>query len=198
MSRRRVLVAAAVVLVTMGAVLAVVVAKEFAGRGCSLSDAERQDLLSSLNGAEALDAVFGPDPSLKDFVIEGPGERRDFALDQGPQRICASGATARATPSGEVNVLIRVYDSPAAARKNSSSNLPDAPVKLDSSVEAEVLVSNAVCSRLSGSECLEHSAQAIAGSVSVIVKSRETDEAMIIQSARDLAIQLGSATLNAR
>ena len=188
-------IAIGVLLALVGAFLAVGLVTELATRGCSLSGTERSELLGRVNQdatAAALDTVFGPDSSPRPLELLAPEGGRDFALDQGPQRVCASGAVLRETPSGSANVLVRIYDSSKAARKNSSSNLPAVPLSTDTADGLTVLISEVMCSRPDGSACLERSVQAIAGSVSVVVKSRQLSDAVVVRAARDLALRLAS------
>lgn len=186
-------VAVGVLLALVGSFLAVKIVIEFATRGCSLSGSERAELLGRLNSdvtADALEVVLGSESASLLLVLREPEGRRDFALDQGPQRVCASGAVLRRTPSGDVNVLVRVYDSPTAARKNASSNLADAPTQASKIDGMTVLTSEVVCSRSDGDVCLERSAQAVAGSLSVVVKSREMEAETLSRAAQGLALQL--------
>jgi hypothetical protein len=186
-------VAVGVLLALVGSFLAFRVVIEFATRGCSLSGSERSELVDRLNSgvtADALEVVLGPESAPLLLVLREPEGQRDFALDQGPQRVCASGAVLRRTPSGEVNVLVSIYDSSTAARKNVSSNLADAPAQASKIDGVTVLTSEAVCSRSDGDVCLERSAQAVAGSLSVVVKSREMEAEALARAAQGLALQL--------
>jgi hypothetical protein len=193
--RRRLFIAIGVLVALVGAFLAVEFVTELTTRGCSLSGTERSELLGRVSQkatADALDSVFGASTSTRPLELKLPDGKRDFALDQGPQRVCISGAVSRATPSGSANVLVRIYDSPTAATKNASSNLASAPMKTDTINGLTVLVSDAMCTRSDGSTCLERSAQSIVRSVSVVVKSRELSDAEVVRAARDLALRLSS------
>ena len=190
MSNRTLLTWVTGLLLSLAAIAGVWFGVGLATRSCSLSQADRESISKKLN-SEILDRIVltsvDDSASVEGVFRVAPavGER-DFALDQGPQRVCVSGAAQVSTAVGDLNVLLRIYDSSDAANANASSNLPGARMASVTGTD-DVSASRVVCQRRSGDECLVVAAQVVAGSVSVLVTSRESNRRGVDQISERIA-----------
>lgn len=164
-----------------------------AGRQCSMSESDRVVLVERLEPARIeplLERVLGGGDGAHPLRIAAPTERRDFALDQGPQRVCASGAALRSSARGDVNLLVRIYDSGEAAQANAKSNLA-VPISV---ADDRGVSSGATCTRPGSDGCREQGAQGIVGPVSVVVLSRSLTPSEVDAIATELAAGLAELT----
>jgi pyridoxine 5'-phosphate synthase PdxJ len=144
--------------------------------GCSRSTEERLAIFERVQDQDItalLKGVTNVQSAEVDWSFSAVGVDRDYSLDQGPQRACLVGSgRVSASTEGGFTVLLRIYDSPEAARSNASSNLA-ADSNYSLIRDSGIMMSDVICTRSGvGGLCEAQSVQAIDASVSVVVRSQ--------------------------
>lgn len=148
---------------------------------CSLSEGDQGPLADRLTERLSDSVVaIGSTEVFTSPTVTAPGSERNYAFDQGPHRVCASGSVAVDTPYGEARIIVRAYDSASAADAMIGSNVRGTSESRGAPV----------CARAGGDgECYDYALQLVDESVSIVVSSSE----MTTGELRDVADEVRKA-----